>query len=131
MGEAVQQSWRRATAVGPLFAGLVLLNLQRTNDAIESVLPNQTQDMVETNLMREISGLVYSLKCESKAGLHLQSIRGMFDYGKRFANYLQDMWSAILHALEQVIGADLTTQTRQAWWLVYEWLACIDRQSVV
>lgn len=129
--EAVQQSWRRAAAVGPLFAGLVLVNLQCINPAIQTSQHGQTQDMLEHKLMHELNALVHELQDEAQVRLHLREIKSAFAYGNHLTQFLQDVWGAILVALEQVLGLDLTAQIRQAWWQANDELIRVENQTVV
>lgn len=112
--EIIQIAWRRSKGVGAVLGAVFYRNLLSINSQLRTVITSGLQSQHDLLLNHLLDEVVEALNEHAKLKSALTKLRGMFWFGSNGDRPFDDIGSAILMTLEQVLADDFTSQMGSA-----------------
>ena len=126
--QLVQLSFRHIVPIADQFANLFYRRLFELNPSLRSLFKGDIEQQ-GLKLMMTLQIAVSGLQDLERIAPALQRLgREHTDYGVQPSHYTI-VYDALIWALEQELGAAFSTETKQAWTLLYNRLADIMQQA--
>lgn len=112
--EIIQIAWRKSKGVGAVLGAVFFRNLLSINSQLRPVIMSGLQSQHDLLLNHLLDEVVEALNDRAKLMSALTKLRGMFWFGSNGERPFDDIGSAILMTLEQVLADDFTSQISSA-----------------
>lgn len=108
--EVIQSGWRRSKGVGAVLGAVFYRNLLSINAQLRPIITSGMQAQHDLLLNDLLDDVVDALNDQARLKAVLTKLRGMFWFGNNSERPFEDIGSAILMTLEQVLADDFTYQ---------------------
>lgn len=128
--QVIQSGWRRSKGTGAVLGTMFNRNLLSINAQLLPVSSGGLQSQHDQLLNELLDEVIDALNDQAKLMAALTKLRGMFWFGNNGERPFDDIGTAILMTLEQVMADDFTSKIESARFAVEERLSELKKKRV-